>query len=92
MHAEDVSDDPRRPALLRAVLKGAGFASFAAGINPYSISDAELARTTRIYRLVRLRLGPARTGAGGPGDLAWVWPLATCVLLPLALHRRRRAS
>ena len=92
VHAEDVSDDPRRLALMRAVLKGAGFASFAAGINPYTISDAALARTTQIYRLVRLRPGPARTGAGGPGDLAWVWPLATCVLVPLALRRRRRAS
>lgn len=92
VHAEDVSDDPRRPALLRAVLKGAGFASFAAGINPYTVSDAALARTTQTYRLMRLRPGPARTGAGGPGDLAWVWPLATCVLAPLALRRRRRAS
>jgi deazaflavin-dependent oxidoreductase (nitroreductase family) len=56
------------------------------------VSDAALARTTQTYRLMRLRPGEARTGAGGPGDLAWVWPLATCVLVPLALRRRPRAS
>lgn len=35
------------------------------------------------------------TGVGGPGDLAWVWQVATALLLPLALaglfgRRRKR--
>jgi deazaflavin-dependent oxidoreductase (nitroreductase family) len=32
------------------------------------------------------------TGPGGPGDLAWVWPLATFIMLGLLLRRRRRGS
>jgi len=90
--AEDVSDDPRRLFLMRQVMIGSGFAARVAGINPYAIGDAELDATTAKYRLVRIRRGEARTGPGGPGDLAWVWPLATLILLPLVIFRRRRRS
>jgi len=88
--AEDVSDDPRRLFLMRQVLIGSGFAARVAGIHPYSIGDAELDATTTRYRLVRIRRSEARTGPGGPGDLAWVWPVATIILLSLALFRRKQ--
>jgi deazaflavin-dependent oxidoreductase (nitroreductase family) len=88
--AEDVSDDPRRLFLMRQVLIGSGFAARVAGINPYTIGDAELDATTARYRLIRIRRTEARTGSGGPGDLAWVWPVATIILLPLVLFRRKR--
>jgi len=88
--ALDVDDDPRRLYLLRQVLIGSGFAAFAAGINPYMISDEALEAATRDYCLLRIQRSAARTGPGGPGDLAWVWPVATMILLPLALCRRKK--
>jgi deazaflavin-dependent oxidoreductase (nitroreductase family) len=88
--AQDVSDDPRRLYLLRQVLIGSGFAAFAAGINPYKISDEALENVARDYCLVRILRRTARTGPGGPGELAWIWPLATMILLPLALRRRKK--
>lgn len=88
--AEDVSDDPRRLLLMRQVMIGSGFAARVAGINPYAIGDAELDATTAKYGLIRIRRSEARTGPGGPGDLAWVWPVATIILLSLALFRRKR--
>lgn len=88
--AEDVSNSPENLRLKRQVLIASGFAARAAGIDPLHISDAELARQTADYRLVHIRRREARTGPDGPGDLAWVWPLATLLLLPLALRRRRK--
>ena len=88
--ALDVGDDPRRLYLLRQVLIGSGFAAFAAGINPYQISDEALEAATHDYCLLRIQRSAARTGPGGPGDLAWVWPVATMILLPLALCRRKK--
>ncbi len=41
------------------------------------------------YKLVRIRREAALAGKGGPGELAWLWPLATFLLLPLALRRKK---
>ena len=84
--AEEASDHPERLRLLRAVLVGSGFAAYAFGVSP-RISDERLQEVTAKYRLLRLRPTEARTGPGGPGDLAWVWPVAATFLL---LRRRRR--
>jgi deazaflavin-dependent oxidoreductase (nitroreductase family) len=89
--AEEVNDPQLRLPLMRQVLIGSGFAAFTAGINPYRIDDEQLAAITSGYRLVRIRRAAARTGPGGPGDMAWVWPLAVFLLLPLALRRNRAA-
>lgn len=86
--AELVNDPNARLPLLRQVLIASGFAAYGIGINPQTISDTELAQATADYHLIRIRRGAACTGPGGPGDLAWVWPLAT-LLLSLALLRRR---
>jgi len=88
--AEDITGDERALSLLRAVLIASGFAAPAAGLHPKTMTDDELAAATAHYRLIHIRRTEARTGPGGPGDLAWVWPLATFLLLPLALRRRRR--
>jgi len=87
--AEEFNDPEARLPLLRQVLIASGFATFLAGINPYKISDDELDRVTAKYPLLRIRRTEPRTGPGGPGDLAWVWPLATMILLPLVFWRRR---
>ena len=88
--AEDVSDCPERLPLLREVIRGSGFAGRLFGIDANRLSDEALDEVSRNYRLVHLRRRTPLTGPGGPGDLAWVWPLATLLLLPPALRRRRR--
>jgi deazaflavin-dependent oxidoreductase (nitroreductase family) len=87
---EDISDSENRLALLRQVMIASGFAAYVAGLDPIRMSDEELNAATSKYPLMRIHRTEARTGPGGPGDLAWVWPLATMILLPLALLRPRR--
>ncbi len=86
--AEDVSESVNRLAIMRQVLIGSGFASFAAGINPYQISDEKLAEVTSEYKLIHIQCTLPRTGKGGPGDLWWVWP--TAVLFMLLFRGKRR--
>ncbi len=88
--AQEVTDAHARVPLLREVLLASGFAAYAAGIDPRTMSDEELDAATREYRLIRIHRTAALTGEGGPGDWAWVWPLAVMLLLPRALGRRRR--
>lgn len=90
--AEDITGLPAEQTLplLRQVLINSGFAAYAAGIDPHKLSDAELLAVTAPYKLVRIRRTAARTGAGGPGDLAWVWPVATVLLAAFLLRRRGR--
>jgi len=87
--AEEVpDDDPRRNEIMREVLIASGFAAPAfAGLNPTTASDEELAELSIDYRLIRIRPTAARTGPGGPGDLAWVWPMSTFILLAMLLAR-----
>ena len=89
--AEDVSSSPNRLFLMRQVLIGSGFAAYLFGVPP-NIPDERLANLTENYRLIHIRLKEPRTGSGGPGDLAWIWPLATFILLPLALKRCKRGK
>ncbi len=89
--AEDVSDTPRRLSVLRQVIIASGFAGRLAGLDAQHMTDRALSDATVPYRLVRLRLIGERTGGGGPGSLAWVWPTATFLLLiVLGLRRRSR--
>jgi deazaflavin-dependent oxidoreductase (nitroreductase family) len=88
--AEDVSDAPERIPWMRQVLIASGFAALAAGIDPKTMGDAALDAATREYRVLRIRRTAARTGAGGPGDLAWVWPLSTLFLLLILWLRPSR--
>jgi deazaflavin-dependent oxidoreductase (nitroreductase family) len=87
--AEDVSEDENRTEIMRQVLIGSGFAAYMFGINP-QLPDDELAKITLPYKLIRINPTEARTGDGGPGDLAWIWPLLTFLLLPLVFRRRKK--
>ncbi len=87
--AETVTDPAARLPLLRQVLIASGFAApLFGGLDPHKLEDAALAAATVDYQLVHIHRTAPRTGPGGPGDLAWTWPLATFLLLPLALRRR----
>jgi len=87
--AEEVTDAKLRLPLLRQVLIDSGFAARAAGLDPVTMSDEALKTATASYPLIHIRRTEARTGPGGPGDLAWVWPLATMALVWMSLFRRR---
>ncbi len=87
---EEVSDSPDRLRLLRETLIGSGAVAPLFGIHPRTMSDEELDAVTADYRLLRIRRTAACTGQGGPGELAWIWPVTTMILLPLALRRRKR--
>ena len=91
--AEELPDDhPERLVLLREVIKGSGFVAPLMGLNPYAMSDAALARATAPYRLIAITPREPLYGPGGPGDLAWIWPLVAAAMLAVALLRfpRRR--
>jgi deazaflavin-dependent oxidoreductase (nitroreductase family) len=79
--AGDVTDSPERVSLIRQVLIASGFAGPLFGVDPSKYSDGDLEMLMRTYRLIRISRSEALTGTGGPGDLAWVWPLTTYLLL-----------
>ncbi len=87
---EDVTGQPGHREKLRRVLIDSGFAApLFGGINPHSASDAQIEQATAGYRLLRIQRREARTGPGGPGEYAWIWPIFTFLLL---LGRRRAKS
>ena len=88
--AEDVTDSEICSPYLRQVLIASGFVAHAAGINPHTMPEDEFEVVTKSYRLIRIQRKEARTGKGGPGDLAWIWPLTTMILLPLVFLLRKR--
>ena len=76
-------------ALIRQVLIASAFAGRLAGFDP-DITNTVLQKMTASYRLVHIHRTEARTGCSGPGDLAWVWPVATMLLLPFIFFRRKK--
>ena len=88
--AEDISDAEDRVHLLRNVLIASGFAGPLFGVDPRSMSDADIEGILEHYRLVRIRKTTPVTGPGGPGDLAWVWPLSTVLLFIILIFFPRR--
>lgn len=88
--AEDVTGDENGASHLRQVIIATGFAGPLFGVNPNKLSDQDFEELLENYRLIRIRRENALTGAGGPGDLSWIWPLMTFVLLWLLMKRRRK--
>ncbi len=87
--AEEIVHSENRLALIRQIMIASGFVARAMEMDAETISDAELAAATADYRLVRIQRTAPRTGPGGPGDLAWVWPYMAFSLLFLFLLRRK---
>lgn len=89
--AEDITESPDRLKYVRQVMIGSGkIVDRIYGLDPYNWSDEEVEKAAGKYRLIRIHRETARTGSGGPGDLAWIWPLATLLLLPLACKKQKR--
>jgi deazaflavin-dependent oxidoreductase (nitroreductase family) len=88
--AEDATDADDATALLRQVIVASGFAGPLFGVNPKKLSDEDFEKLLKDYRLIRIRRTVPVTGPGGPGDLAWIWPLSTFLLGWLLLRRRRK--
>ena len=88
--AEDVTGDEKGASHLRQVIIASGFAGPLFGVNPNKLSDQDFEELLENYRLIRIRRENALTGAGGPGDLSWIWPLMTFVLLWVLMKRRRK--
>lgn len=90
-YAEEVTDPEERLTMLRQTLKNSGFASetFTA-INAHTISDEDLQEKAADWPVTHIRLEQARSGPGGPGDLAWVWPVIAVIMLVRCWLRRRR--
>ena len=88
--AQDISDSEMRSPYLRQVLIASGFAARAVGINPHTMPDDKFEEVTESYRLIRIQRREARTGKGGPGDLAWVWPITTMILIPVVFLLKKR--
>jgi deazaflavin-dependent oxidoreductase (nitroreductase family) len=88
--AEDATDDEYSHLLLQQVIIASGFAGPLFGVNPKQLSDEDFRDLLESYRLIRIRRADALTGPGGPGDLSWIWPLSTFVLLWLLIRKRRR--
>lgn len=87
--AHDITNHPDRLVLMREVIKGSGIVASLFGFNIRSMSDEALDHATQKYRLVHLKREEARTGKGGPGELKWVWPLATMLLLMWPRRKKR---
>ena len=88
--AEDASSHPQAKEILRQVLIASGFVSRLFDLDPRTMQPEELDELLKTYRIVRLRPSAARTGKDGPGDLAWVWPLTTFLLLFVVLFKQKR--
>lgn len=88
--AEDVSDSPVRTQLIRQIMIRSGFVAYMAGLNPHKMTDDEIDAESKQYRLLRIKRHTACTGSDGPGNLEWVWHIATIILLGLVIFRRRR--
>jgi deazaflavin-dependent oxidoreductase (nitroreductase family) len=88
--AEDVTNAENNHIIFRQVLIASGFAGPLFGVNPKNLTDQDLVSLLENYRLIRIRRQNALTGPGGPGDLAWIWPAATFLLLWLLIRRKRK--
>lgn len=86
---EDITDSPGKLRLLRQVFIGSGFVAPLIGLDPKTINDDQLRVVTEDYQLIHIRRIAARTGSGGPGQWAWIWPLSSLLLTLLVLRPRR---
>jgi deazaflavin-dependent oxidoreductase (nitroreductase family) len=74
-HVAEVNDTNERQAVLRQILKNAGFAGFFEGYNPSTISEEDLAQKSADLPVLRVRALGVGSGPSDPGGWSWVWTL-----------------
>ena len=79
--AEDATNFAEATVALRKLIKNSGVPGFLAGLNPYSMSDAELREKTKDYPLVRIRPTGVGSGAGDAGGWLWILSLVVSVVI-----------
>jgi hypothetical protein len=78
----EVVEGEERSELLRKLLVSSGrITPLVLGIDPLTAEEDVFDEVTASYRLLRISRQSPRTGADGPGSLAWLWPLAFLLLL-----------
>jgi deazaflavin-dependent oxidoreductase (nitroreductase family) len=89
--AEDTSQHEHRTAILRQVIIASGVVGPMVGVNAQKMSDADFAQATTDYCLIHIQRTKPLSGAGGPGDLAWIWVPVLMVMawLGYLVWRRR---
>ena len=75
------------PIIVRQILKGAGFAGFFEGFNPWRISDETLMEKTADLPLLRFQPLGVGSGASDAGGWAWILAIALTLLIVLAFVR-----
>ena len=70
--AEEILGKEQNLPVMRQSIKDNGIAGFLFGLNAYTVSDEQLAKVTRSYRLMHIQRTEGLHGRGGPGDLAWL--------------------
>lgn len=90
--AEDITGSVEELPLLRAVLANSGFAAYAAGIHPATISEEALRQATKSYKLVHILRTEGIPHPHGLADLAWIWPMTTFLLLLYLLSIGKREA
>ncbi len=86
--AEIVEEAEERAGMLRKLLTASGLAApLFTGIDPQRMDEERFRAASASYHLLRISRQSPRTGADGPGSLAWLWPL---IFIFLLLRGRRR--
>ena len=84
-----------RPILISAAflflfaILGSGLVAYGFGVSP-RLPDQRLGELTADYKVVRLAKTEPITGPDGPGELAWIWPVAAVFVLAMRRRCRRR--
>jgi hypothetical protein len=79
--AEDATNSEEATVVLRKLIKNSGVPGFLAGLNPFTMSDAELREKTKDYPLVRIRPTGVGSGAGDAGGWLWILSLVISVVV-----------
>jgi deazaflavin-dependent oxidoreductase (nitroreductase family) len=82
-HVEEVTNQTEREAVIRQILKNAGFAGFFEGYNPFTISEEELARKTDDLPVLRIHPEGIGNGAADPAGWVWIWMVVSIILVML---------
>jgi deazaflavin-dependent oxidoreductase (nitroreductase family) len=85
-----VTGSERQLEIMRAVITASGFVGPLFGLDVSKMDDETLREVTKSYKLIHIQRERACTGPEGPGDLSWIWQIATFILLPLVFIKRKR--